>query len=173
MFTDTKLLRWILDGRGLERKPELQAGMAFHADTPPGGKPATEIEIDYIATNVFWSFNPGNGRYERWNDGQAHLDANTGQIVSFKNVIVLAAEHFNTEIVEDNAGHPSIQIKLWESGPATIFRDGQRYDGRWHRSESEHMLSFYDLDGNILPLAPGNTFFEVVPLDNSWIDVKP
>jgi len=173
MFTDTSLLRWILDGRGLERRPELLAGMAFRAEAPPGGRSATDVEIEYGATNVFWSFDPGSGHYQRWNDGQAHLDANTGEIVNFKNVIVLGVEHYNTEIVEDSAGHPSIQIQLWESGPATIFRDGQQYEGRWRRTEPEHMLSFYDLDGYVLPLSPGNTFFEVVPLDFSGMETKP
>jgi hypothetical protein len=147
--------------------------MAFRAEAPPGGRSATDVEIEYGATNVFWSFDPGSGRYQRWNDGQAHLDANTGEIVNFKNVIVLGVEHYNTEIVEDSAGHPSIQMQLWESGPATIFRDGQQYEGRWRRTEPEHMLSFYDLDGYVLPLSPGNTFFEVVPLDFSGMETKP
>jgi hypothetical protein len=173
MFTDTNYLRWVLERRGIERRPELLAGMVFHPEPPPGGTLAEQIEIDYIATNILWSFNPGTGRYQRWNDGQSHLDANTGEIVSFTNIIVLGAEHFNTEIIEDSAGHPSIQIQIWKSGPATIFRDGQRYEGRWRRDEPEHMLSFYDLDGNVLPLAPGNTFFEVVPLDLSAMEVKP
>ncbi|MCA9959019.1 MAG: DUF3048 C-terminal domain-containing protein, partial [Anaerolineales bacterium] len=111
----------------------------------------------------------------RWTDGEPHYDANTGQQLSFTNIIVLAAHHQETDIQEDDAdgGHNSIQIQIWGEGPVSIFRDGQRFDGYWHRDDPHHMLTFTDLDGNILPLAPGNSFFQLVPLGFDKLYVKP
>jgi hypothetical protein len=71
------------------------------------------------------------------------------------------------------AGSPSIQIRIWGEGPAVIFRDGQRYDGLWRREHPEEMLSFYNQEGQILPLAPGNTWFELVPLGFENLASRP
>ncbi|MGD8807900.1 MAG: DUF3048 domain-containing protein, partial [Chloroflexota bacterium] len=165
LFTNAEDLRAILAERGQDVAPQFHNGMAFHPDPPPGGQPATEVEIIYTGTGILWQLQPSNGRYARWSDGVRHTDASTGELLSFKNVVVVYAEHVNTEIIEDTGGSPSIQIRIWGEGPAVIFRDGQRYDGLWRREQPEEMLTFYDQDGNILPLAPGNTWFELVPLD--------
>jgi hypothetical protein len=173
LFTDALDLRAILAGRGQDVAPHFYNGMAFHPDPPPGGQPASEAEILYTGTNILWQLQPDSGRYARWSDGLRHEDANSGELLSFKNVVVIYAEHVNTEIIEDSLGSPSIQIRIWGQGPAVIFRDDQRYDGLWRREHPEEMLTFYTQDGQILPLAPGNTWFELVPLDFEGLFSRP
>lgn len=166
LFTDTNRLRAILEERGLNRPPQFQSNMAFLADIPTGGSPASSIEIRYVGTNAFWRYDPITGGYMRSTDGVAHLDASTGHQLNFKNVVVVGAHHEDTDILEDlvGGGHYSIQIQVWGEGPVSIFRDGQRFEGRWRRENPRDMLTFYDAEGNIMPLAPGKTFFEMVPL---------
>lgn len=166
MFTDTYRLRDILAERGLDVPPTFQNGMIFSADPPPIGTPAKQIEIGYRASYVTWWYDSGLGRYFRWNDGEKHLDANRGEQINFKNIAVVSAEHVDTWIPETEVrqGAASIEIQIWGEGPATIFRDGQRFEGRWHRNDPKDMLTFTDQDGNPLPLAPGNTWFQLVPL---------
>ncbi len=175
LFTSTGNLRYILDQRGQNTPPQFQNGMAFSQEPFNPGQPARQIEIGYDGTYVTWAYGEGNGRYIRWTDGVPHLDANTGQQLSFKNIIVLAAHHEDTDILEDNVGngHYSIQIQIWGEGPVSIFRDGTRIDGRWQRNDPHDMLTFTDLDGNILPLAPGNSFIQLVPLGFSRLIVSP
>jgi hypothetical protein len=175
LFTNTGNLRFILDQRGQNTPPQFQNGMAFSQEPLNPGEPARQIEIGYDGTYVTWAYGEGNGRYTRWTDGQPHLDANTGQQLSFKNIIVLGAHHEDTDILEDNVGggHYSIQIQIWGEGPVSIFRDGVRIDGRWHRNDPSEMPTFTDLDGNILPLAPGNSFFQLVPLGFGNLIVSP
>ncbi|MCB8944091.1 MAG: DUF3048 domain-containing protein [Ardenticatenaceae bacterium] len=175
LFTSTANLRWILDQRGQNTPPQFHSGMSFRAAPLAPGTPATSLEVGYQGTNVFWTYNAADGRYYRWADGNPHLDANTNQQVNFKNVIVLAAHHEDTDILEDNVGggHYSIQIQIWGEGPVSIFRDGQRFDGLWHRNNPDDMLTFTDADGNILPLAPGNSFFQIVPLGFDQLLVTP
>jgi hypothetical protein len=165
LFLNAEDMRRILEERGLEARPELANGMAFHPDPPPGGEPAEEVEVLYTGTGIFWEYRPSTGLYARWSDGLRHDDVNTGEPLSFKNIVVVKATHLNTDIVEDTGGSPSIQIQIWGEGPAIIFRDGLRYDGVWRREHPQEMLTFYDEKGQILPLAPGNTWFELVPLD--------
>jgi hypothetical protein len=164
LFTNTDTLRFILNERGQDVPPNFHNGMAFHPDPPAGGTPASSVEVAYRATDAFWQYESGTGRYKRWSDGLPHIDANTGAQLSFQNIIVLGAHHQNTDIVEDSLGSPSIQVQIWGEGPVSIFRNGQRFEGIWRRENPEEMLTFYDFEGNLLPLAPGNSFFQLVPL---------
>ena len=166
LFTSSYNLRAILDQRDQNKPPQFQNGMVFSQEPLFPGEPARQIELGYDGTYVTWAYGASNGRYTRWTDGEIHLDANSGQQLSFKNIIVLAAHHQDTDILEDHVGdgHYSIQIQAWGEGPVSIFRDGQRIDGRWHRADPHDMLTFTDLEGNILPLAPGNSFFQIIPL---------
>jgi hypothetical protein len=166
MFTDTYRLREILQARGEDVPPTFQNGMIFSETPPAGGTPAGQVEIGYRGSYVTWWYDTGTGRYYRWNDGERHDDANTDQQINFKNVAVIAAQHVDTWIPETEVGQgaKSIEIQIWGEGPASVFRDGQRFDGRWHRENPGDMLTFTDLDGNPLPLGQGNTWFELVPL---------
>ena len=131
------------------------------------------LEIGYPATTAYWYYSSGLGGYQRWSDGIPHADANSGRQLFFQNIVVLEAAHLNTEIIEDSGGSPSIQIQIWGEGPVRIYRDGMRYDGIWRRLDSRHMLTFHTEDGALLPLAPGKTFFQVVPLDYERIYETP
>ncbi len=166
MFTDTERLRAILQERGLDVAPTFQNGMIFSAEPPPGGTPAAEVEIRYRGNDAFWWYDQGLGRYFRWTDGEKHIDANYDEQVNFKNIVVVAAEHIESWIVETEVGQGanSIEIQIWGEGPASIFRDGQRFEGRWKRQDPKDMLTFYDLEGNPLPLGQGNTWVQFVPL---------
>ncbi len=170
LFTNPADLRFILDQRGENRPPQMQNGMVFHPDPPPDGSPARRLEIAYHGTNVYWWYD--NGRYLRWTNGERHTDANTGEQLSFKNIAVVAAHHQVTDILE-SPGSFSIQIQIWGEGPVSLFRDGQRYDGRWRRYDPDEMLTFYDLDGHPLPLAPGNSVIQLVPLGFDRLFVEP
>jgi hypothetical protein len=174
LFTDTPRLRAILEERGLNNRPQFTSNMAFSSEPPAGGTAASSIELNYIGTNAFWQYNAASGDYLRWTDGDMHTDANSGEQVRVKNVIVLAAHHQDTDILEDNVGggHYSIQIQLWGEGPVSIFRDGQRFDGRWRRDAESDMLTFYDEEGNILPLNIGRSFFQLVPLGFTGLTVS-
>jgi hypothetical protein len=173
LYTSTFTLRRMLEARGEEKAPQLRNGMSFQAEAPPGGTAASRLEIRYLGANAFWQYNHAGGRYTRWTDGRPHLDAATGRQLSFRNVVVLSAHHQETDIVEDRGGNLSVQIQIWGEGPVSVFRDGRRYDGRWRRLDAGHMLTFYDLEGNPLPLAPGNTFFQLVPLGFTGLVASP
>jgi hypothetical protein len=173
LFTDTYILRAILQERGQDRPPEFRGGMTFHPDPPSGGTSASRIELKYPATSAFWYYHPAVGRYQRWSDGERHLDAGNGEQLSAANVVVIWANHQETEIIEDTRGSRSLQIQIWLEGAATVFRDGLRYDGVWLRPEPQEMLTFHSASGSPLPLAPGNTFVQVVPLGFPGLLVTP
>lgn len=175
LFTSTRNLRNILEERGQNSAPTFSSNMAFSEAPLFPGESASRIEIVYNATTATWAYNPSSGRYTRWTDGIPHLDANSGAQLNFRNVVIVAAHHEDTDILEDQVGggNYSIQIQVWGEGPVSIFRDGQRFDGRWRREDPSHMLTYYDLDGNILPLGTGNSFFQLVPLGFDRLNASP
>jgi len=165
------------DAEGVDVPPDNLGGMAFSTLPPAGMTPATRVSIDYGPDLVRWEYDPAAGRYRRFSDGEPHCDANTGQQVTAANVVLLYAPHReDTTIVESEwqgQKEYSVEIQLWTSGPATLFRDGHMVQGFWVRRAQGEPLSFWaDKDGTrSLYFKPGNTWFEVVPVDFTGVTV--
>mgnify|MGYP000048469294 CR=1 FL=1 len=153
---------------GINQRQELQ-GLNFAAEVPPGGQPATHIHIPYPNREMIvdYYYDPTAGNYLRWDGGQPHVDALSGRQITVTNVVVLYATHVDADFYEDfpRTNHPSVQIQLWGTGPAVLFRDGQAFQGLWARPRREDMVVLRDLTGQVpIPLKPGNIWFQLVPL---------
>ena len=169
LFTDTPALWDIATERGVNQKRDLQ-GWAFSATPPAGGQVANELDVVYRANvaSAEYRYDAEDGAYMRYVLGDAHTDEITGEQLSAKNVIVLYANHVETDIVEDSTGakpYYSIEIQLWGQGPARILRDSQMYDVTWSRPNRDDLIRFLDASGNPFPMKPGNTWIQLVPLD--------
>ncbi len=155
---------------GLNVAPTFATQMAFGSIPPAGGEPAGYANINYRDwTIVEWRYDPETGRYLRWADDEASLDANYGEQISAANVIILYAPHqtdFNICEYQTETGCQAFatESQIWGQGPAVILRDGQQYAATWKREQRPHMFTFYDAAGNVLPLQIGNTWFQVMPL---------
>lgn len=140
-------------------------GMAF-TDTPDaGGKPALDVAIKwYHDQDARWQYHPDDGKYYRWNSGLPHMDADTNTQLSADNVIVLQAEHINRpDIFEYENGSPAVEVQLWSSDKAWLFRDGQWFEGFWKRSHDKSGFYLLNSDQKTpMHLKPGNTWFEIV-----------
>jgi len=172
LFTNTDALWKLTADLGLNTRQDLN-GLAFRETPPAGGQPAHYVEIAYLAgiAAAEWTFDPASGLYRRSILGEPHTDALTGQQLTTANVILVYANHVETDILEDlvAGGHYSIEIQIWGEGRAQIIRDGHIFDGQWTRWAREDMLSFFDDAGDPLPLKPGNSWFQIVPLDFPFV----
>jgi hypothetical protein len=74
-------------------------------------------------------------------------------------VVVLWAQH--TVASRDTVGSVTYDIALVGSGRATVFRDGQAFNGTWEAS-ADAPPSFVAEDGTPVKLSPGNTWMQVV-----------
>lgn len=164
--------------RGVNMRPVLQ-GMRFYQEIPPGVvSAASELQVNYGPADNQWLYAPANGVYVRLVNGELHLDKLDGTPITASNVVVLWAHHqLDVTIVENEwQGHQtfSTEIQIWTLGPASLFRDGLRYDGYWHRWQDDVMLTFWADDTMTTPLylKPGVTWFQVVPLDFTGLTVN-
>ena len=91
--------------------------------------------------------------------------AGTGQQLSAANVVVLYARHELTDMVEDALGTKGIRIILRGSGGVKVLRDGVTIEGTWRAEDPNQPPHFFAAGGGEIPLKPGNTWVQVVPMD--------
>jgi len=157
-------LRELLAEEGLDTPSDL-TGMVF-SSTAPAGSPASEIHIPYPGqAPVDYAYDPATGSYLRSVEGTPHVDALSGRQLAPENVVVLYAEHRDSDIVEDTLGNLALLIKLVGKGRVQVFRDGAMLEGTWQRDEPGQMARFRDAQGNDIALKPGQTWIEIVPLE--------
>jgi hypothetical protein len=169
LFAEPDKIWEMAEEQGINQPQELE-GLVFDPDVPEGGQPATSIHIPYPHRQMIvdYRYDKETGTYLRWDGGERHVDAVTGEQISATNVIVLYANHVDADFYEDypRTNHPSVQIQLWGTGPAVIFRDGQAFEGLWARPQREDMVVFRDPAGQVpIPLKPGNTWIQLVPME--------
>ncbi len=160
--------------RGWNIVPNPSAAWAFLEGVPAGGAPASRIDLPYPRFRVGWSYNAATGRWLRTTGGQPHIDQGDGQQLSAANVVVLGANHAITLIVENGTERQisngvcincSIEIQLWGEGPLNVLRDGQVFEGKWVRAGRHEPFRMVDAQGRDIPLKPGNSWWQVVPLE--------
>jgi hypothetical protein len=175
LFTGTDRLWADADKKGINARQDL-TGTAFNSQPPPHGQTAASLTVAYTAAYVRWNYDAEVGRYFRFADGRTHMDALTRTPITAANVIVIFVHHQTTDIREDfvgydprtkSGGNYSLEIQLWGAGPALVYRDGHMYPVTWLRQDRAGVLGLVDAStGQLFPLKPGNTWFELVNLDS-------
>ena len=136
----------------------------FDVSTPAGGEDALEVEVRMSRANdLSWTFD--HGRYFRAQDGEESVDAD-GLQISADSIVVVWVETINTGRV-DSAGSAVPDYEVTGSGAAIVFRDGQAFEGNWERDSEADFFTFYDLDGDPIPLTPGRTWIHVTPFNGT------
>ena len=153
--------RWLTDnGR---QKEWSRPGFSFDPTPPTGAAGTTNaIAIAYPGGNsVEWRYDAAQGGYLRWQGGQQQSDPATGRTIISENVIVVAADHQLTDIVEDSLGTKGVDITLYGFGDLRIFRDGQVYEGTW-RADPETPPRWLGPGEALIDLKPGKSWVQVV-----------
>lgn len=163
-YTSVGAVHEYLEKRGWEREEPIK-GYEFDPQVPAGEDAAT-IHIPYPRLcAVDWIYVPEEEYYLREVQGKPHMDGLTEEQIHAENVILFYAEHKRTNILDTTHGAALIDIEMSGSGPAQICRDGVVVEGEWMEKEGGRLIEYYDSEGNIIPLKPGKTWIELVPLD--------
>ncbi len=180
LFVNMDALRTLAGERDIDQRPDSSTWMAFSEDIPSVEdlRDISYFEINYLQNTCTaeWAYNADSGQWLRSTAGKVHSDYLTGEQLNANNVVIVFANHMDTDIWEEMIGDqsnwkPSIEIQIWGSGPALLFRDGKMIQAYWERPERDHMLTFKDGQGNPLPLKPGRTWMQMVPLDTESVDL--
>lgn len=122
----------------------------------------TRIDIPLSTfSRTTWTYDPPTGMYLRQTNGVRHNDAETGQQVRTRNVVVMWAPMRSSGRPDKN-GNPTYDIVLGGKNRASVFHDGRQFDGEWSADQNSPPV-FKSDDGTLIKLAPGNSWFEVIP----------
>ena len=123
----------------------------------------TSVSIPFSQANrAGWTYDADEGVYLRTTNGSVHNDAETGEQARAKNVVVMWAKY--TVASRDKVGSVTYDIGLTGEGRATVFVNGQKYDGTWS-TDGSNPPRFTDESGQPIKLGVGNTWFQVIPTD--------
>jgi hypothetical protein len=174
MYTDTGSLWDLTEERGVNQRPDFGGMWVFANESPDGGVRATRLKVTYKAgvSEAEYVYDPESQAYRRFDVGEPLVDALTDQQIAPTNVLVLYANHVDTDILADahDPNHPwyAVSIQLWGQGPGKLMRDGQVYDITWIREtpqQENDRLVLVDDQGEQIPLRPGTTWVQLVRLN--------
>ena len=164
LFGDTDLM-WQVATKREVNTGFRATGFAFSDSMDIGGIGARDVFIDWSSrTNARWQYDEASGRYLRYSDGMPHYDATDGMQVSADNLIVLEAEHRRRpDLFAAGASNESLEVALWDSGRAYVFRDGEMFVGFWKRlgRRDGEALQLMFGDSQPIPLRPGRSWISV------------
>ncbi len=116
----------------------------------------SKIKIKFSSANYVEYLKNSEGSYTRYNDGDLFIEAETGEEISVKNIIVqfIDAHTFTSE------GH--LRITLIGEGKGLLFSGGTVEEITWKKDSEQTRTVFTGENGKLL-LAPGNTWIHLVP----------
>lgn len=130
-------------------------------DTTPEGETVNKLNLALSSyTKPWFEYDSENKVYKRFQFGGEQIDVETGEQLTFKNVIVQFA-HYTT--INDEGRQ---DVALVGSGDGYYVSDGVLVPITWKKSDSSAITKYYTEDGEELQLNPGKTFVTVFESDN-------
>lgn len=140
-------------------------GPTFVTSSAPASPTVSLITIPFSSSNkVAWKFDTASDVYARTINGKPHKDKASGAQYTARNVVVLWA--LTRKYAAAGSKSQVLEIQLTGSGRASVFRDGQRFDGTWTASATAPPV-LRDSAGKIIALGAGNTWFQVIGTDQN------
>jgi hypothetical protein len=139
-----------------------QPVFTYSRHLPAPARPASEAHIPFSGdSDVFWRWDGGRKKFLRWHGSVPHT-LSDGTQVSARNVVIQMVKVVTTTIHDAN-GVFSPEVVSVGTGKAYVLRNGKVVSGSWKRASQGERTKFYDSTGKEIPLAPGNTWVELVP----------
>lgn len=138
-------------------QPPLDFGPA-----PSGGAAETAHQVDYDAATYDFTWSAEQGRWLVRLNGNPLASTESGRLGA-ASVVVQRVEIVPGREIADVVGNLSPVAVTVGSGPATVLRDGERFDGTWSRPSATDPTRFTTGDGADLPVAEGPVWILLVP----------
>jgi len=127
------------------------------------GTPVTDLTATFPQAVALWTYSAKTNTWLRTQDGLKHLDATTGKQLTAVNVIVLRVA-VDRSYKDPRYGFVPKTL-LEGTGKGSIFTGGKQLDLTWTKTSPGSPMVLTDSSGAVIKLAPGNTWFELIPTD--------
>lgn len=133
-------------------------GLTFSEDVQLNGEPANVVTVNFKGgKTTTMTYNPDAGLYEAAQYGQDLYDADNGEYLSFKNVLVLYADHWG---VYDGADTHSYYTIIG-SGEGVYACNGQLIPILWQHDTLRNTFTYTYTDGTPLDLGIGTSYIAI------------
>ena len=166
-FTNKDLIKAGIEKTDIKTKNDFYPAFDFveygEADRVLTGDVANTISFSYSDyADVSFDYDSTSGKYYKNAFGIPHMDAETGNQVSFDNVFVLLTD---VGIQKENGVLPDFEL---EEGEGYYFSGGKCEKIKWSKGEPENPLVLYDTNGAVLKVNTGKSYVGL--LDNERAD---
>ncbi len=127
-------------------------------DLPDEEPDYQEISFSYSRNNnVKYKWDENKKQYLRYINNNPFEDRESGEQISVSNIIIQYATHrsLQTELKH-------IWVDVVGAGKAEYFIGGQYIEGTWEKKSRTEPTKFYDVNGNPITLAKGQTWIQIV-----------
>jgi hypothetical protein len=130
-----------------------------------GVQSASEVSLPFYHNSSTLRYNDQTGTYDYYEYGQLHQDAEDGQVLSFKNLLIQCASFVQL----DENGYMEYNV-VDANRPAYYITNGEAIPVTWTKSSETDITRFYDGGGNEIPINTGKTYIALIP-DDTWNEV--
>lgn len=157
LFTKGESLQKAIEDKGFYTPDGKSYGLLFTEDVNLNGQTANEVTVKFKSgkTTTF-TFDTEKQAYKMFQHGQDHIDGNTGEVVTFKNVIAL----YTKQTYASDGTHKFYDTIGTGEGYAAI--NGQIVPILWSRDSLRANYTYTLADGTPLTLDVGTTYIALV-----------
>ena len=138
---------------------------SFEDDDPLESPKASEISFEFWSNkpdyNVVWRYDAGGNKYLRFHGENKHIDLETEEQLSAKNVVTMFVKEKGPVDKELHMFYTTIG-----EGKAIIFKNGDVVEGTWKKKTQFSRTRFYDDKGKEISFVRGPIWIEAVPAGN-------
>ncbi len=136
-------------------------------DKPGTDLNATNISFDFWSSiknyNVSWKYDNINNVYKRFNGGVEHVDFNTQEVITSKNIVIQYVKESRS--VDE---HLHNLYAVIGSGTGILIQNGTKTDITWSKANRVSRTIYKDkLTKKEINFVPGNVWIEILPIGNS------
>lgn len=133
-------------------------GFNFNETAPFEGGAASKITISFQSggKTTTANYNAELGAYTLYQQGLDYVDGNTGELVEFRNILVLEGSTFI------NANGVHVHMETVGEGPGYYARDGKIIPITWSRENIDAPYVYKTADGSELNMGVGKTYIAII-----------
>ncbi len=162
LFTSHELLADAIHDRQYEKNNLPIQPWRFKDDRPLAERPASgqfvRVNFSGLAFQTEWRYDQSTNTYLRFNAGQIHTDALTGEQLRAKNVIVQMIPP-----IRGVGEKGRLTLDVNGTGKAYVFVDGGMNIGTWKKESRSGRTVFFYENGKEVELSRGATWISVLP----------
>ena len=129
------------------------------------GITANTVTIPYTSSNkVSFKYNEETGRYTRYVNNTVRKDWLTQEELTTKNIIITFARNYTTDEEESKGRQEIVNIGNLDGYYIT---NGKAIKIKCSKSSRDEKTVYKDLNGNEIEVNDGNTYIQIVPINNA------